>query len=152
MNELSLILRPENVALDYPARKKEDVVRRIAELLSSTGGIDTAVLTAALMEREALCPTGLGEGVAAPHVLLPGLRDTVMAFLRTVKPVDWKSEDRKPIRLVFAMIGPAEDPAIHLRLLSRLTRLLRNPKFRSAALTAASGEELASAFRQREKE
>lgn len=152
MKDLSSYFAADNVAFDIEAHGKDAVLRKAAELLSSAGGGDASALEEALLKREELCSTGLGEGVAAPHVLLPGLSDTLMAFVRVKKKVDWKSQDRKPVRLVFAMIGPAEDPTTHLRILSRLTRFLRSPKIRSAALSAESSEELASAFRQLEKE
>ncbi len=150
MTDLSPFFTPETVILDFLARKKGDVLRKVSQVLAGTGIGRADSLEDALQRREILCSTGLGEGVAAPHVLLPGLGKTSLAFLRLRDPVDWRSPDGAPVRLVFAMAGPAENPAAHLQLLSRLNRLLREPAFRARMLEAASATEIASAFRQAE--
>ncbi len=152
MTDLSPFFTPETVILDFPARKKGDVLRKVSQVLAETGTGRADSLEDALHRREILCSTGLGEGVAAPHVLLPGVGKTALAFLRLRAPVDWRSPDGIPVRLVFALAGPAEDPAAHLQILSRLTRLLREPDFRAILDAAASGEEVASAFRRTEEE
>lgn len=150
MTDLSSFFTPETVVLDLPARRKGDALRKVSQILSGTGVGSAKELEDALQRREVLCSTGLGEGVAAPHVLRPGLDRTVLAFLRLRDPVDWRSPDGVPVRLVFAMAGSAENPAAHLQLLSRLNRLLREPAFRARMLEAVAAPEVAEAFRQAE--
>ena len=152
MTDLSPFFTPRTVVLDFSARKKGDVLRKVSQMLAGPGTGKADSLEDALQRREILCSTCLGEGVAAPHVLLPGLEKTSLAFLRLRDPVDWRSPDGVPVRLVFALAGPAEDPAAHLQILSRLTQLLREPDFRETVAAAASGEEVASAFRRTEEE
>lgn len=152
MTDLSSFFTPETVILDFPAPRKGAALRKLSQVLAETGVGQAKVLEDALQRREILCSTGLEEGVAVPHVLLPGLEKTVLVFLRLRDAVDWRSADGLPVRLVFALAGPAEDPAAHLQLLSRLTRLLREPDFRSRMIEASSSEEVASAFRLNEGE
>lgn len=152
MMDLSSFFTSETVVLDVPARRKGDALRTMSQILAGTGAGVAKALEDAFQRREVLCSTGLGEGVAAPHVLIPGLQRTFLVFVRLRDPVDWRSPDGIPVRLVFALVGPSEDPASHLQLLSRLTRLLREPEFRKAMTAASSGEEVASAFRRNETE
>jgi len=152
MMELSSCFTSETVALDVPARRRGEALRKVAQILAGAGIGEAKALEDALQSREILCSTGLGDGVAVPHVLLPGLRRTALVFVRLRDPVDWRSPDGIPVRLLFALAGPAEDPAAHLQMLSRLTRLLREPDFRTAVSAAASAEEVASVFRRNETE
>jgi PTS system nitrogen regulatory IIA component len=89
-----------------------------------------------LSERERLGSTGAGSGIAIPHGKLPKLGRVTGLFARLEKPVDFDSIDGQPVDLVFTLLAPEGAGADHLKALSRIARLTRDPgnvqKLRSA--------------------
>ena len=82
--------------------------------------------------------TGMGEGIALPHCASAELPRPVLAVARKPEGLDFEALDGKPVRLLFLLAGPKDQPAAQLRLLSRLARLLRDPAFLEALLAADS--------------
>ena len=81
----------------------------------------------ALLDRESLGPTGVGNGVALPHARLGELGDVVGAFIRLDKPIEFESVDRQPVDLVFALFAPEDAGVSHLKALAMVARTLREP-------------------------
>ena len=80
----------------------------------------------ALMQRETLGATGVGNGVAIPHARLAGLEKVVGAFFKLDKPMDFSSVDRKPVDLIFALFAPENAGVEHLKALALVSRTLRD--------------------------
>ncbi|MBK8178482.1 MAG: PTS sugar transporter subunit IIA [Planctomycetes bacterium] len=100
-------------------------------------------LHAQFLARERLASTGVGAGVAIPHVKLEGLKETALAFAVHPAGVEWAALDGEVVHLVFAVVRPAEsgefhDPKRHLELMQWIAHLSRAPDFRRFALAAAS--------------
>jgi mannitol/fructose-specific phosphotransferase system IIA component (Ntr-type) len=87
-------------------------------------------VVARLLEREAILSTGIGGGVAVPHAQIPGLGRLAMAASTHPDGLEYPALDKRPVRLVFCLLGDANTAADHLAGLARLARLAR----RSAAL------------------
>ena len=85
----------------------------------------------ALMNREALGATGVGNGVAIPHARIKGLDKVVGAFFKLDKPMDFSSVDRKPVDLIFALFAPEGAGVEHLKALALVSRTLRDDSVRS---------------------
>ncbi|PUB17113.1 phosphotransferase IIA-like nitrogen-regulatory protein PtsN [Yoonia sediminilitoris] len=81
----------------------------------------------ALIEREGLGPTGVGNGVALPHARLSGVDSVKGIFLRLEKPLNFASVDRQPVDLVFALLAPQNAGVEHLKALALVSRTLREP-------------------------
>jgi PTS system nitrogen regulatory IIA component len=81
----------------------------------------------ALLERETLGPTGVGNGVALPHARVQGLDEVVGAFILLEKPIDFEAVDRQPVDLVFALFAPEDAGVEHLKALALVSRTLRDP-------------------------
>jgi mannitol/fructose-specific phosphotransferase system IIA component (Ntr-type) len=113
-------------------------------------GFDPVKILEEIRARERLASTGIGEGVAVPHALCDSMDQTVMAVLRLEKPVPFDSADGVPVDLIFIMAGHKGDTANHLKLLSKLARLLHDGDFRSAARAAADGPALAKLLYDRD--
>jgi len=81
----------------------------------------------ALLQRERLGSTGIGEGIAIPHGKLPGLSRIFGLMARLDKPVDFEALDDQPVDILFLLLAPEGAGADHLKALARVARVLREP-------------------------
>ncbi len=131
MPELGDLLTPDRIALDVPARSKRQILRELADLVAKDLGLDADTILQALLEREKLGSTAIGQGIAIPHARVPELEELVGAFVRLAEAVDFDALDEEPVDLIFLLLAPAAtSSAEHLRILARLARLLRDPEVR----------------------
>jgi fructose-specific phosphotransferase system IIA component len=153
MSALWEILDPRCIELEIHARRKEEALDEMAALLENTGKIASRKqLLKALLAREKLTSTGVGEAIAIPHAMIPGLEETVLAFGRKAEGLPFDAIDRKPVQLIFLLAGPPGHEFVHLQLLSRLARLLRDADFRRDLMGATTPQEVHELFRAREEE
>jgi PTS system nitrogen regulatory IIA component len=125
--DLSKILKPEAVKIVSSASSKKRLLHAIGEVAESAYGLKTTRVVEALLERENLGPTGVGNGVALPHARLEGLDSVVGAFVRLEKPVDFNAVDRQPVDIAFALFAPEDAGVEHLKALALVSRTLREP-------------------------
>ena len=139
--ELSDILGPENVFGPLKVQGKKRLLQEIALGAKSALGLDEGNTFSALIEREALGPTGVGNGVAIPHARVKGVDKVHGLFYVLDQAIEFESVDRKPVDLVFALFAPQKAGAEHLKALARVSRTLRSDdvcsKLRSARDAAA---------------
>jgi len=141
---LRAALSPDRAAVGVRAASKREAIAALVDLLATAGKApDRDALLAAVLEREALAPTGLGDDCAIPHAQTDAVAETSVAVVRLAEPVDFGAPDGSPARLLFLLAGPRDSAAVHLRLLSKLARLLSDPEFRRALLEAPDGVALA---------
>ncbi|WP_413319717.1 fructose-specific PTS transporter subunit EIIC [Agrococcus sp. 1P02AA] len=133
------ILTPDLVLLDADlGADKEAVIRALAARAATTDRVvDGDGLAAAVLEREALTPTGMGAGIAIPHCKSAAVREPSLAFARLSPPVDFGAPDG-PADLVFMIMAPEGAAETHLAVLSRLAGSLIDERFTEALRTAAS--------------
>ena len=124
--QLSDLLCPEAVKIVGSASSKKRLFQDIGALAEGCHNLDPATVVEALMDREALGPTGVGHGVALPHARLDGLDQVQGLFLRLEKPVDFNAVDRQPVDLIFALLAPAEAGVEHLKALALVSRTMRD--------------------------
>ncbi|MEM8822811.1 MAG: PTS sugar transporter subunit IIA [Pseudomonadota bacterium] len=124
--QLSNLLAPRAVKLLPKASSKKRLFCELADVAADVYGLDREAALPALQEREALGPTGVGEGVALPHARIAGLKDVHGVFARLDTPIDFGSMDRKPVDLVFALFAPEDAGVAHLKALALVSRTLRN--------------------------
>jgi fructose-specific phosphotransferase system IIA component len=152
MNMLSDLLDTNTIQMELQARKKNDALGELVELLHSAGKIaDPQSTLTGLIEREKLTSTGIGSGIAIPHLLTPDTEQTVMAFGRKREGLRFESVDNQPVTLIFLIVGPKHHEYAHLRLLSRLSRLLHDERFRQSLLDAESSEQVLQILRREEE-
>ncbi len=123
-------------------RDKPDALRRLSAMLA-TGSepVTEERILQVLSEREALQSTGVGGGVAVPHGALEELDRQVGALLVCPKPVPFDAIDGAPVSILFALVGPKGAPAEHLKILARMSRLLRQETFRKQLAEAPRGRD-----------
>jgi PTS system nitrogen regulatory IIA component len=105
---------------------KKRLLQDLADMAQSVYGLPADAAYKALMDREALGPTGVGRGVAIPHARFAGAKQVLGLFARLEKPVDFEAIDRHPVDLVFALFAPEAAGAEHLKALARVSRTLRS--------------------------
>lgn len=141
MPDLAELFTPGRIALDVEATSKRQLLRELAELVARDLGVDAEAILEALLEREKLGSTAIGEGIAIPHARVESIDDLVGAFVRLVKGVDFDALDEEPVDLIFLLLAPvATSSAEHLRILARLARALRDPELREGLRHAESPE------------
>jgi len=95
-----------------------------------------------IFDREKLGSTGIGDGVAIPHGKLKGIRRIICVFGRSLQGVDFDSIDQKPAHIFFLLLAPENSASLHLKMLSRISKLLRDPSFRKRLLELADAHDI----------
>lgn len=132
---------PECILLDPQEQGKERVVRRLVDMLAHVHDIsDTEQLVNDIMKREELGSTCIGSGCAVPHAHSSTLDATIIAAARLSPPQDFTAPDGEPVSLVFLMTGPEAHAGLHIRLLSKLARLLHDSAFRKELREVGTAE------------
>jgi fructose-specific phosphotransferase system IIA component len=145
------IFSEDTAAVHVAAKDKKDALEAAAELLARNGKVpDVKKLLDEITKREALASTGIGHGVAVPHVLCDELTSLMFAALTLKEGVDFNAEDRQKVDIVFLIAGPRGETASHLRLLSKLARLLHDQDFREGLRAAPDAGTLAALIYERE--
>ena len=130
------LIRPEDI-VDLKATTKRDVLKELADLLTSHPNVlNCGVFLEAIYKREELVSTGVGLGVAIPHVKIPEVTDYVICVGRKKEGIEFDSLDGQPVRLVF-MIGASDrQTRDFVKMLARVMRLLKEGANRVALLEA----------------
>lgn len=139
---LSELLAPERVLL-LEAEDKKTLLGQLAEVLSrSVPGLKREELMEVLLAREAIMSTGIGLGIAVPHARLKSVERPALAVGVSRQGVDYDSLDDKPVHIVVMIVVPAESQKQYLRILARVTLLLKNAKLRARLLEAKDTDEV----------
>ncbi len=125
--ELGDILASDGILPKLTATTKKQALEELAALASKATGLDTREVFNALIHRERLGSTGLGHGIAIPHVKFKSLKSIVCLFARLETPVDFEASDGEPVDLLFLLLAPEHAGGDHLKALARISRLVREP-------------------------
>lgn len=125
--DFTKLLKPEAVKVLTSASSKKRLMQEISELAAQAYGLHAGPVLDALLAREALGPTGVGNGIALPHARLDGLDSVIGAFLLLDKPIDFNAVDRQPVDIAFALFAPEDAGVEHLKALALVSRTLRDP-------------------------
>jgi PTS system nitrogen regulatory IIA component len=146
------IIPPEAVVDGLRAVTKEGVLRELSEAICRRlPGLSPDRLTAILMDREGLGSTGIGDGVAIPHGKVPGIDSLFAVFGRSPGGVQFASLDGKPARLFFLILAPENSAGMHLKALARISRLLKDPRFRERLLAAEGADGISRVLREEDE-
>ncbi len=123
---LKALTRPELVFPDLACFDRSTLLRALAErLVRADFSSDTDELYDKLWEREQLGSTGIGAGVAVPHCKMPGIDQVVVAVALAREGVDFCAVDDKPVRVVFLVVSPEDQPAAHLHCLAAISKWIK---------------------------
>lgn len=101
-------LQPANVVVDLRASDKEAVLRELAGRAALALHRDTQALLKALHEREDLGSTGMGDGIAIPHIRLEGIERPFGILVRLTRPIEFAAVDGRPVDVLFLLVLPRE--------------------------------------------
>ena len=146
------VLRKQSITVDLKATDKKGVLE---ELVASVAAFSNAVpeeMVRVLLDRERLGSTGIGNGIGIPHGKLKGLEKLVLGFGISRKGVDFESMDNRPTYLFFLLITPEDSTGPHLKLLARISRILKSVPFREKLMNAADQDEIFELIREADGE
>lgn len=149
--KVSEYLNEDNVILNVEAKDKYELIDKLIEVAAKSGKIlDKEKVREAVYEREKILSTGVGKGFAVPHGKTDAVNDIVLAFAITKEPLNYEALDNQPVRLVMLMVGKDSLVSSHIKLLSRISRLMNNDEFRESLLNAKTKQEVLEIFRKEE--
>lgn len=149
--KISDILTEDLVVAGLKGGSKDEIIDAMVDLVATSSKVlDKEKVHNAILERERIMSTGVGNGFAIPHGKTDAVADIVAAFAVTEKDIDYDSLDEKPVRLVFLLVGKDNLVGPHIKLLSRISRLMNKEEFRKRLLTVSSPKDILEMFRQEE--
>jgi len=122
----------EDRVLMLRGRSKAEAIAELAGVLGREDlGFSAEQLAEAIVTREALMSTGIGQGLAVPHVRLPGANAAAVAVGVSAEGIaDYDSLDNQPVHLVVMIVAPAGEHETYLRLLAEIARIVKDPALR----------------------
>lgn len=134
------LVSADRVLLDVDVSCAKQAFRMAAERASRSSSLDAREVVDALVERERLGSTGVGDGISIPHARFDKLNKVMGVFLRLAQPIDMDAVDEKPIKLMFVVLAPKHADTDHLKVLSRVARILRAPGNKNSLTESQSSE------------
>ncbi|MGH7826796.1 MAG: PTS sugar transporter subunit IIA [Candidatus Binatia bacterium] len=135
----------EGVVTSLQSKEKNAALKEMADRLAACEpSLNAQKVFQVLLDREKISTTAIGEGVAIPHGKLPGVQRVIGIFARSPEGVDFTSLDGGPTHLFFVLMAPEDAAADHLKALARISRLLKDPAFRSQLMAGETSQEIFS--------
>lgn len=146
MNDLHDLVLTDAIAPRLTASSRRQALQMLAESLAKAAGLDPRAVFDAVLLRERLSGTGIGEGVAVPHARVAGVTRPIGAFARLDPAQDFDALDGRPSDLVFMLLAPPDRGADHLKALARVSRFFRRAEIREKLRAARGAAELRALF------
>ncbi|MEP9398772.1 PTS IIA-like nitrogen regulatory protein PtsN [Mesorhizobium sp. KR2-14] len=125
--DLSDLIEVQAIMPTLKANSKKQLLQLLAERAAAITGLTEREVFDTILQRERLGSTGVGNGIAIPHGKLAGVKRITGVFARLEAPVEFEALDDQPVDLVFLLLAPEGAGADHLKALSRIARVLRDP-------------------------
>jgi nitrogen PTS system EIIA component len=135
-------LHTETILTDLKSSDKKGVLEELALPISIISHADPNEIAKVLMERESLGSTGIGGGIGIPHGKMRGLNSLVMGVGLSLKGVDFDAMDNKPTHIFFLILTPEDSAGLHLVILARISKILKEAAFKKKILTAKKPEDV----------
>jgi len=140
---LTEILKRDFILEELEARNQHEVLDELVRVFAM-GGVrfDPEAMLQVLLERERLGSTGIGDGIAIPHGKLQGLDEILLSFGRSSEGISFDAMDGKPVHLFFLLMAPENSAGLHLKILAKISRMLKDTALRNNLLQAKSKERI----------
>ena len=140
------------IKLDLQAAEKEDALKELVDLLAETQDIgDKKSILKALIERESLGSTGIGQGIAIPHGKTDKVGELVAVLGISQKGVNFEALDGEPVYIFFLLVAPKDTAGPHLKALAQISRLLRDSYFCELLKRCRTAEEVYELIKREEE-
>jgi len=146
------VLHEETILVDLQSKDKKGILEELVKPVSGITGISHEELVKVLIEREKLGSTGIDGGIGIPHGKIKNLESLIMGFGLSRRGVDFDSIDRQPTYLFFLLFTPENSTGLHLKLLARISRLLKKDEFKKKLLNAISKEDVITIIKEEDEE
>ena len=147
------ILSLESTIVDLKGESKEDIIAELVNSLPSGDAItDRDQVLQAVLDREKIMSTGIGDGIAIPHGKSAAVTELVAAMGTQRRGVDFDALDGEPAFVFFLLVSPANVSGPHIKALARISRLLKNDEFKKKLIEADSAEEIIATIEAAERD
>lgn len=149
MRKLSEMITKDRI-VDLKGKTKQEVLKELCDIIATAPEVtDKNDFYISIMKREKIMSTGIGIGLAVPHVKIDSVKDFVMAIGRKKEGIDFDSLDGKPVYLVIMIGANTEQRDDYLKVLAKISLLLKNPEFREKMMTAATSDEIIELLKEK---
>lgn len=141
--KLMEILSEDRVKIPLENTDKNKIIEEMVGMIDQSSPLKNKdQILQAVLAREAVMSTGVGDEIAIPHGKSEGVDDIVAALGITKEPVNFDSLDNKPVRLIWLLVGPQDKTGPHLKALSRISRLMHQKDFRERLMDTIKPEDI----------
>ncbi len=146
------ILSPQSTLVGLQGETKEEIIKELVDSLEMGAVVtDRAKVLQAVVEREKIMSTGIGDGIAIPHGKSDAVTRLAAALGIHKRGVDFEALDGEPAYVFFLLVSPANVSGPHIKALARISRLLKNDDFKKKLIAAASAAEILRVIEAEEK-
>ena len=146
------VLKTDYIKLPLDSEQKEDVIRELITVLKGQDIFnDSKAIFHSVIEREKIMSTGVGREVAIPHCKIKDCQKFAIALGITHKGIDFNAIDGKPVKIIFLLVGPEDNPGMHIRLLSRISRLIAKEELREKLLLTSNPADAYALLKEEEE-
>jgi len=146
------LLNHDFIISELKGKNKEEIINELVDLFKNDSRVlDLEKVRQSVIDREKIMSTGVGKGFAIPHGKTNSINEILAAFGKTKIPVDYQALDNQPVYLVFLLVGKENLVSTHIKLLSRISRMMNKDDFRKALIEAGSNDEILNMFRKEEE-
>ncbi|WP_074016371.1 PTS sugar transporter subunit IIA [Fusobacterium massiliense] len=140
------------IDLDLKSKNRESILVELSKLLERSKNIlvEDNDIYKALVDREKLGSTGIGKGVAIPHAKTESAKELTVAFGISRKGIDFNSMDDEEVHIFFVFASPNKDSQIYLKVLARISRLIREENFRQNLMDCKTAKEVIACIAEKE--
>ncbi len=149
--QLTDLLNEQNILIPLKCKTRDECIRVLIDTLNKQDLLaDSEQAFSAILEREKLMTTGVGNGIAIPHCKHSSCPNFAVAMGIHPEGVDFESIDKKKVHIIFLLVGPENNPSMHIKLLSRISRLMSNEELRETLLKAQTPNDVLEAIEEEE--
>ena len=147
------VFKPVYIKLPLEKNSKAEVIKELVEILNKNKAIlNPEGVIEAVFDRERIMTTGVGNGVAIPHCKHKDSRNFAIALGIHQTGIDFEAIDKKPAKIIFLLVGPEDQPGTHIKLLSRISRIISKDEVREKVLNCKTPQELFDLIKEEESQ
>ena len=146
------LLHEQGIDLNFNPKNKAEAIDMLIDLMDKTGNLnDKQGYKEAILAREDLSTTGIGDGIAIPHGKTKAVKNASLAAAVSKEGVDYDALDGMPSHLFFMIAAPEGENEVHLEVLARLSTILMDEEFRKTLINAKDKKEFLNLIDKKEK-
>ena len=146
------VMRKEAILDDLKSQNKKGILEELVVPLTGITDRSQEDLARVLMERERLGSTGIGGGIGIPHGKLKNLENLILGFGLSRQGVDFESMDGRPTHIFFLLLTPESSAGMHLKLLARISRLLKNDTLKERLMQVETPQDVVDVIQEEDED